>query len=373
MDLLVGFHDDNGYETTGIPEDHNILEIYERDDYWSANDLVDAINNGAGFIHHSGHANTNYVMKLYNSDITDANFYGANGEDHNYTFIYTHGCNCGGFDASDCIAEAMVCIENFAIAGAFNSRYGWFNEGQTEGPSQHLHREFVDALFNQEEGRIWKTHMISKIETSTWVTAPGQHEEGALRWCFYGCNILGDPVLSLWTDEPIDIEVDYPAAIPPGTPSIAATGMSCSLMAYGSLLGTGITDDSGNTVILIENGAPSGELELVVAGLNCLPHNYPVSVPVGIGDRHNDIHGGLYPNPADGHFTLAVNTGKESHATISIYRLIGDQPIYESSIQANPAGESTVVINTHHWLPGVYVCRIKTTSSEEIIKLVIRH
>ena len=27
----------------------------------------------------------------------------------------------------------------------------------------------------------------------------GQWEEGALRWCFYDCNILGDPAMKIWT------------------------------------------------------------------------------------------------------------------------------------------------------------------------------
>jgi len=62
--------------------------------------------------------------------------------------VYTHGCICGSFDASDCIAEQMVKIDNFAAAFVGNSRYGWFNEGQTEGPSGHIHREFMNALYH---------------------------------------------------------------------------------------------------------------------------------------------------------------------------------------------------------------------------------
>ena len=94
------------------------------------------------------------------------------GSTHNYPIVYTHGCLCGAFDENDCIGEAMVLIDNFAVAGAFNSRYGWFNEGQTEGPSAHLHREFVDALYHDKECRIGTAHMISKIETSVWVECP---------------------------------------------------------------------------------------------------------------------------------------------------------------------------------------------------------
>ena len=103
----------------------------------------------------------------------------------------------------------MLTIDNIAVAFVGNSRYGWFNEGQTEGPSAHIHREFIDALYNQRENHIGATHMLSKINTAPWVEAGGQHEPGALRWCFYDCNVLADPTLQIWTDEPIAFSADY--------------------------------------------------------------------------------------------------------------------------------------------------------------------
>jgi len=197
---LIGYHEDNGYITNGIPEYQEIDSLYESHlGYWSKYDLLQKINTGKSFIHHAGHANWDYAMKLSSSDINNQNFSQVNGIDHNYTLVYTHGCICGAFDYSDCIAEEMLKIENFAVAGAFNSRYGWFNEGQTEGPSLHLHREFVNALYTEGYDRIGATHQYSRIKTAPWVNAPGQWEEGALRWCFYDCNILGDPAMKIWT------------------------------------------------------------------------------------------------------------------------------------------------------------------------------
>ncbi|MDP2424627.1 MAG: C25 family cysteine peptidase [Bacteroidales bacterium] len=207
LDLLIGYHDDNGYITIGIPETSSIEKMYDRDlGTWSASQLRSKINNGKTLIHHSGHSNYTYAMRMSNVDITDANFSGVNGINHNYCIIYTHGCNCGGFNVNDCIAENMLKIQNFAVAGAFNSRYGWFNEGQTEGPSAHLHREFVHSLYTLGYNRIGETQQHSKIRTAPWVTAPGQWEEGALRWCFYSNNILGDPAMKIYTDNLTGIE-----------------------------------------------------------------------------------------------------------------------------------------------------------------------
>ncbi|MFH1936408.1 MAG: C25 family cysteine peptidase [Bacteroidota bacterium] len=211
MDLLIDDQTANGYFTHGIPSAENtIVKLYDTlispgyIFYWDPGTLLNEINLGKSFIHHLGHSNSMYMMRLYIWDITNQNFSQVNGEDHNYTLLYTQGCLCGAFDEDDCIAEKAVTIENFLAGGVFNSRYGWFNEGQTEGPSEHLHREFVSALYNDTISykRIGETQMISKIKTAPWVTAPGQWEPGALRWCFYCCNVFGDPAMEIWTDEP---------------------------------------------------------------------------------------------------------------------------------------------------------------------------
>ncbi len=289
LELLIGYQNENGYETTGIPEEDNYDTLYDRNASWNKNQLLAEINEGKSFIHHSGHANATYVMRFGMSDITNSNFYAVNGTDHNYTLVYTHGCICGAFDESDCIAEKMAKIDNFLVAGGFNSRYGWFNEGQTEGPSVHLHREFVDALYDKEKSRIGETHKISKIETSPWVNAPGQHEEGALRWCFYDCNILGDPALGIWTNEPLDLYVVYPSTIHIGDGSFNVNvssngtpleGYNCVFMNDDNeIYGMSTTDESGNATIVYDPaGVSLGSANLVISGYNCLPEYYDIEI-----------------------------------------------------------------------------------------------
>ncbi len=279
LDLIIGFQDENGYETTGIPEDHNITTMYERDmGSWTGSQLMAEINEGHSFIHHVGHANYEYAMGLNNPDITNANFNLVNGVDHNYTFVYTHGCNCGGFDQNDCIGERMINIENFLVAFVGNSRYGWFNEGQTEGPSAHIHREFTDALYADKYHRIGRAHMESKTATAPWITAPGQYEEGAIRWCFYDCNVLGGSALPIWTDEPIELDATFSPVIFLGVftfdveilnNGIPVEGMQCTIIQNGELIGTAITDIAGNAEIPTDpNYIIPGEAELYISGFN---------------------------------------------------------------------------------------------------------
>lgn len=212
MNLLIDDHNDNGYFTHGIPSaSNNITTLYDtlislpsNVYYWDVTSLLSAINQGKSFIHHLGHASTNYVMRLNYSDITNANFSQVDGITHNYQLLYTQGCDCGGFDNDGCIGVKMVTINNFLAGGVFNSRYGWFDQGTTDGPSEHLEREFVNALYTDTlpDKHFGTALMISKINTAPWVTAPGEFEPGAQRWCHYDCNAFGDPALEIWTDEP---------------------------------------------------------------------------------------------------------------------------------------------------------------------------
>ncbi len=294
LELLIGTHNDNGYTTTGIPADQNITRMYDEVQYWGASALMAKINTGPNFIHHVGHANWNYAMRLYNSDITNSNFSKVNGILHNFPIVYTHGCICGAFDENDCIGEKMVAIDNFASAFIGNSRYGWFNEGQTEGPSAHMHREFIDALFSDSLNRIGRAHMESKIETAPWVNAPGQWEEGALRWCFYDCNVLGDPVMAAWTNEPIEINTQYPANIVIGSALFRITvtsagqpaaGLTAVLLKDGILYGKAITNNNGAAMVLIDPSTVTpGEAHWVISGYNCLPTYYPVTIHANVED-----------------------------------------------------------------------------------------
>lgn len=211
MNLLINNHGDHGYYTHGIPSNSNtIAKLYDSIIspgniwYWSKDTLIARINRGKSFLHHLGHGNSTYIMKLYLSDITNANFSHVNGFDHNYQLLYTQGCDCGDFSLSSCIASKMLTISNFLAGGVFNSRYGWFDEGTTEGPSEHLHREFVSALYTDTlpDRHLGTAHMISKIKTAPWVNVSNEFEPGAQRWCQYDANALGDPAQEIWITEP---------------------------------------------------------------------------------------------------------------------------------------------------------------------------
>lgn len=281
LELLIGTHDDNGYTTVGYPVNYDFTKLYEEQGNWSGSLLKQAINAGTSYVHHDGHANSGYVAGWYG--ISNSDFSGANGVDHNYTFFHSQGCDCGAFDES-CILEKMVTMENFAVAVIGNSRYGWFNEGQTEGPGCHLEREMTDAQWADRLGWLSLAHAEGKCMTAPWVTAPGQWEEGALRWNFYDMNVLGDGVVNVWLDEPMTAVVDAPAQVVIGTQSIDVTvtdnngnglmNYRCLVYMDNEVIAMGSTDENGVAEIEFEGGLQSvGNMIMKVSGVNSYPQD----------------------------------------------------------------------------------------------------
>ncbi|KAF5048117.1 Peptidase family C25 [anaerobic digester metagenome] len=211
LELLIDNHNNNGYTTSGIPSATNSIDtIYDQWDYvggypsyeWDMPELTTAINAGSSFIYHVGHSAELYMMRMSDMELNSTTFAALDGTIHSYGLLYSHGCMCGSFDWDDCIAELSLKLDNYLAACVVNSRYGWFNEGQTEGPSQHLNREFVNAIYNPsiKERHIGEAFIMSKIATAPWVDLAGEYEFGAQRWVHYDNNLLGDPALRMWID-----------------------------------------------------------------------------------------------------------------------------------------------------------------------------
>ncbi len=304
LELLIGTHDDNGYTTTCYPVEYDFNKLYEEEGNWSGSLMKQAINAGTSYVHHDGHANSSYVAGWYSIDNSD--FSNVNGTTHNYTFFHSQGCDCGAFD-ENCILEEMVTMQNFAVAVIGNSRYGWFNEGQTEGPGCHLEREMTDAQFYDRIGLLGCAISEGKTMTAPWVTAPGQWEEGALRWNFYDMNVLGDGAVNVWLDEPFNATVDYPAQIVIGTQSIEVNitdpngveqkNFRCLLYMEDEVIAMGTTDENGVAEINFEGGLQSvGEIRMKVTGVNAWPQEVemmavPSNTPYVVYDSYT-LNGG---------------------------------------------------------------------------------
>jgi len=378
LELLIGLRTDNGYTTNGIPNTANIDKLYDKNvggAGWTKSQLITRLNQGKNFVHHSGHANNTYVMRLYNSDITTANFSQVNGTTHNYELIYTHGCICGSFDYNDCIAEKMTNLSHFAVSFVGNSRYGWFNEGFTEGPSAHLHREFVHALYTDSLNFVSEAHKVSKIKTSPWVEAPGQWEPGALRWCFYDNNVIGDPTLSVWTNEPITIQTIYPSSILVNSggfnvnvkkSTIPVRNFRCALVKNNVMYGVGKTNASGNAQVLLFQTPPLGTAQLIVSGYNCLPVSYNIIInPVSINEisSNEKLLLNIYPNPVSNEAVINYYITAQADVKISLFNSFGQLIDVIDNQNNQLPGNYTLPYNFAKLSQGIYYCKIESAGN----------
>jgi hypothetical protein len=198
-ELIDGYSDD--ITTVGIPSDkYSISKLYDRDysSYWPGDELRTELNDGVYIVNHLGHARRNNVMHLNKIDI-------YHSLENKPFFIYSQGCDAGGFDNDDpnddSVAEYMVFKTNYsgAFAGIFNTRYGVGNQGDTEkAPSQLYNRLFWDAVFDDGVMQIGKAHQISKnaIMYDTNFFMKDYMED-----VYWELNLLGDPAINITIPE----------------------------------------------------------------------------------------------------------------------------------------------------------------------------
>ncbi|MBN1855145.1 MAG: hypothetical protein JW829_20610 [Pirellulales bacterium] len=180
----------HGYTTSGFASDPRFTTstLYDADSIWSTSQLMEMMNSDTyGIYNHLGHADTNYSMKMYNSDVDAL----ANGK---YFLVYSQGCWPGDFP-DDAIAEHFTTsTRNGAFAGVFNSHYGWGLSYSTDGPSQRLNREFWDAYFHENMTHLGPMNADSH-EDLLWDIG-----NEYIRWVIYESNLFGDPAIDIGVD-----------------------------------------------------------------------------------------------------------------------------------------------------------------------------
>ena len=332
LERLIGENSDWGYTTYGYPEDYNFKRYYEMPGKpWSGGAFRNVIGTGGQYVHHVGHANSDYVAGWDGSTVNNEYFKNNDGVNHNYMLFHSHGCICGNFPAN-CILEKMVTIPNGFVLATGNSRYGWYLPWG-DGMAAHINREFVDAYCHDHIPSVGMALREAKIASAPWVAIPypdenGEpvgHENGCLRWNIYCLNVLGDAALYPWFEEPFSPNVVFEQGMRMGTTSTTVhvshldaplQGFRVSLFDGETLLGIGLTDENGDAVL---NFSPAldvmGEMQLIVTGQSAWPQTFEV---IGFDSNQAFVYGDI--TGLDG----TADYGTEHTVSLNLYN-IGDQ------------------------------------------------
>jgi len=333
MERLIGVNTDYDYTTVGYPEDYSFKRYYASPRLnWSGADFRRLIGTGGQYVHHVGHANSDYVAGWDGSSVNNDFFSGNDGVNHNYMIFHSHGCICGNFP-SGCILEKMVTVQTGFVVTTGNSRYGWYVPWG-DGMAAHIHREFVDAYCNDHIATIGMALREAKIATAPWVTAWGG-EDGCMRWNIYCLNVLGDAALYPWFEEPFTPNVTFERGLKVGAISTTVHVDQCgaplnnfrvSLFDGDDLLGFDITNDNGDAILTFDPAMNKvGELRLIVTGQSAWPQILEVT---GIDGSQPYVYGNINEIEGDAvygsqHFVVTelFNNGNAAahnvHATIT--------------------------------------------------------
>jgi hypothetical protein len=286
-DLIQYGSDEYGIETTGLPDNFAVTELYDRNAEWELQELLDQLNQGTNMLNHMGHCGINSMMRISSSDVNTDNFT-ADGFDHNFHIGYSQGCHAGAFENNDCVVEKVTNLSTGFVAFIGNSRYGLYQPGTTNGASQHFDREFFDALFGEGISTLGKALLDSRDDLVTWAGNTPR-----MRWVFYELNLFGDPALRPWSREPLELNVTYDDVVGVGTTGlpvqvngddIPAEGLLAAVVFEGETIGRALTDGSGTALIEFDPALEfEGDYDLVISGWNCLPTYLPLTVTGAAG------------------------------------------------------------------------------------------
>ncbi len=260
-----------------IPENFDPIEkLYQSLGNETYENVMAALNTGFNFINHSGHAwwyslgIGNYVH-LTNADMDALTNNPAN------SILYSIGCWPAAFDYN-CFAEHFLYNPNGGgVAFVGNSRYGWGSPGNPLfGYSDRFDQQFYHSIFTENIFHIGET--LGAIKTHF---IPLAGEENVYRWCEYEINLLGDPEMPIWTQNPDSLQIGYNQRIYTGQNHYFVSVLDSNLlpiqdarvclMQEDEIYQTGFTDLAGQLEFDFEIVNPDEEVYLTVTAHNYYP------------------------------------------------------------------------------------------------------
>ncbi|MGB2990476.1 MAG: C25 family cysteine peptidase [Candidatus Zixiibacteriota bacterium] len=277
-----------------IPPRFNVTRVYDSDPSPPHNhktDAIAALNAGQNLVNHADHSNYNVMCTgdqnhnwcIYNSDVDNLT------NMHKTSVVVSIGCLANYMDTtSDCIAEHFVIYNPNTAGVAFcgNTRDGWYSQGQPISRSGILDREWWFSLFDRDKYILGQTVADAKHHFS--------HSLSIMKHCEWTFNLLGEPGMPMWTDDPDSFAVTCPPTLPNGkllcpvhvedsTTHEPVDSAYVCLWKEGDVYLTGYTDVNGD-VVFHPLPNTTGTLYATVTKHNYIPYQQTVDIPFRCGD-----------------------------------------------------------------------------------------
>jgi hypothetical protein len=258
---------DNTWDVYDLMDEMELAPIdtlFRRNDS-TTGDVYASVNAGKGFLNFRGQAFYNWNNPF---DIDPYNLTNVN----RLPVVVSATCGTGTFHHDFYVCEAWV------RAGTSTNPKGgvaFFGSNTAIEGSQQLSRRrgyvctgFFENAFGENGLTLGEACNAGKLKL--YMIEPEQME-------YEGMNLLGDPELSLWTADPVDMTVEHVHAVQIGLQEFAvsvtvegtpAADALVALTKDGEVFSFGYTDATGNVSIPIEPLTP-GELALTITRRNC--------------------------------------------------------------------------------------------------------
>ncbi len=184
-----------------IPDGYNITKLYQSRGNENPTSVIREIEKGKGLINHDGHGWIN-IMSVGEGYLRNEDMLSLRNSSK-YGVIFSIGCWTGAFDY-DCIGEAFVRNPNGGGVGYIgNSSYGWGSPGNPGfGYSDVFDERFYKEIFEESRRHIGEALAFTKASF-----IPFSYQKNVYRWHQYQLNLLGDPEMVIWLNNPATMEV----------------------------------------------------------------------------------------------------------------------------------------------------------------------
>lgn len=191
-----------------IPEGFGpVIRLYQSLGNLNALAARDSLNRGFNLVNHCGHANYD-VMSTGPDYLYSSQFDGLTNAPKFTGVLFSTGCWPAAIDYP-CIAESFVNSPNGGGFFVGNSRYGWYTPYfPGYGSGELFDQAFFSAVFSKSEPRLG-----AAVASSQMLYAADARQVNDYRWICFELILLGDPEMSLWTDDPKTLSVYYPDTI----------------------------------------------------------------------------------------------------------------------------------------------------------------